>query len=55
MTLLELTDLSIAGVYSMTITGSIIGKSVSETFNLEIKNPCSDPLLSQILFSGDAL
>ena len=61
MTVLELTNVSIAGdnlnpykVYTMTITGSILSHSVTETFDLEIFNPCSDPLLSEIFFSGDA-
>ena len=54
MTVLETIDISIA-VHTMTITGSILGHSISESFDLEIINPCNDPTLSQILFSGDIL
>ena len=63
MIVLDPDDISIAGgklppyklVHTMTITGSILGHSVAESFDLEIINPCNNATTSQILFSGDTL
>ena len=55
MTVLELNDVSLAGIHTMTITGSILDHIVKETFDLEIINPCGEATTSQILFSDDVM